>query len=731
MGMRRGATLGVLTGTCLLVLSLAWTAGPVGARQTANDGVIEGVVRSDAGPEAGVWVIAETDDLSTKFAKIVVTDDDGRYLLPELPSATYDLWVRGYGLVDSEKVSGRPGQELSLRAVLAPTPQDAAQIYPANYWYSLVEVPDKSEFPGTGPDGNGISPAMTSQAVWVDRMKQGCQLCHQLGNRITREVDHLDEFDSAVAAWDHRVQTGQRGASMNAGMNRFGRGRGLQMYSEWTERIAAGELPPVPPRPSGVERNLVLTMWDWGVPTAYIHDEIVTDKRNPRVNANGPVYSVDAGHGTLVVTNPYEHTSTELTIPVRVEPETIISRFPNAQLEPSYYYGDELLWGVAPSERSDPHNPMMDAKGRVWMTSTIRGRQVQDWCGEGSDHPSAQYFPLSRSGRHASYYDPATDEFELIDTCFSTHHLQFGEDPDDTLWFSGSGNVVAWINTRLYDETGDERASQGWCPKVLDTNADGRITRPWNEPSEPVDPMRDTRIGGGFYGVIANPIDHTVWGAETGPFPGRLVRVDRGNNPPETCIAEVYEPPSIENPDVNPAATGHAPRGIDVDRNGIIWTALSGSGHMASFDRSQCRVLSGPEATGQHCPEGWTLYPTPGPQMRGVTDPGSGDFHYYNWVDQFNTLGLGENIPIANGSGSDSLLALHPDTGEWTVLRIPYPLGFFSRGLDGRIDDPDGGWKGRGLWANYGGNFNWHIEGGKGTPSKMVHFQLRPDPLAE
>ena len=88
MGMRRGATLGVLTGTCLLVLSLAWTAGPVGARQTANDGVIEGVVRSDAGPEAGVWVIAETDDLSTKFAKIVVTDDDGRYLLPELPSAT-------------------------------------------------------------------------------------------------------------------------------------------------------------------------------------------------------------------------------------------------------------------------------------------------------------------------------------------------------------------------------------------------------------------------------------------------------------------------------------------------------------------------------------------------------------------------------------------------------------------------------------------------------------------
>jgi len=610
MSMRRSVKLGVLGGACLLGVSLAWTAQRVDARQEANDGVgvIHGVVRSDAGPEAGVWVIAETDDTPTKLVKIVVTDDDGRYLLPELPDATYDVWVRGYGLVDSPTVTGRPGQELALRAILAPTPRDAAKIYPANYWYSLIEVPAKSEFPGTGPDGNGIAPGMTSQAAWVDRMKQGCQLCHQLGTRITREVDHLDDFDSTLAAWDHRVQTGQRGASMNGGMNRFGRERGLQMFADWTERIAGGELPPVPPRPSGVERNLVLTMWDWGVPTSYIHDEIVTDKRNPQVNANGPVYSVSAGHGTLVITDPDANSSTELTIPVRVDPETIISRFPSSQLQPSYYYGDDLLWGVDPTERSDPHNPMMDAKGRVWMTSTVRGRQTQDWCREGSDHPSAQYFPLGRSGRHASYFDPATQKFVLVDTCFSTHHLQFGEDPDDTLWFSGGGNVVGWLNTRLYDETGDEQASQGWCPKVLDTNGDGTITRPWNEPGEAVDPTRDTRIGGGFYGIIAHPTDHTVWGSQTGPFPGGIVRLDRGDNPPETCIAEVYEPPSIENPNVDPTKTGHAPRGIDVDRNGIIWTALSGSGHLASFDRSKCRVLNGPDATGQHCPEGWTLY---------------------------------------------------------------------------------------------------------------------------
>ena len=151
---------------------------------------------------------------------------------------------------------------------------------------------------------------------------------------------------------------------------------------------------------------------------------------------------------------------------------------------------------------------------------------------------------------------------------------------------------------------------------------------------------------------------------------------------------------------------------------------------MTSFDRRKCQVLNGPSATGQHCPEGWTLYPVPGPQMQGVTDPGSADFHYYSWVDQFNTLGLGANVPIANGSTSDALLALLPETGEWVILRVPYPMAFYTRGLDGRIDDPDAGWKGRGLWANYGSNYLWHTEGGKGTKSKMVNFQLRPNPLA-
>ena len=711
-----------VAGVAVLVSALSAQQAPAG------DGALRGVVNGAAGPEAGVWVIAETDDLETRFRKIVVTGDDGRFLVPDLPAAGYQVWVRGYGLIDSEPVAARPGDSVTLRATPAGSPREAASVYPANYWYSLLEPPPPGEFPGTGAGGNGISEALRSQAAWVDLTKQGCQLCHQMGNRFTHDTSHLEDFDSAAEAWDHRVRFGQRGAQMSGVLNRFGRDRGLSMYADWSTRIAAGEVPPAPPRPTGAERNVVLTMWEWGDETSYVHDEIVTDKRQPNVNADGLVYGVSITQDTLVITDTARHESRELPIPLRAPLDEVPSFFPTEPgFQPSPYWGEEIIFDGP----GNPHNPMMDARGRVWMTSTIRGRDNPDWCKAGSAHPSARYFPVERSGRQISFYDPATESFTLIDSCYGTHHLQFAEDDQDTLWFSGDPNVVGWLDTRHFDETGDEQASQGWCPTVIDSNGDGRITRPWNEPGEAADPARDTRIPGFSYGIIANPVDGSAWVARTGPFPGRLLRLDRGDNPPESCIAEVYEPPSIENPAIDPANTGHAPRGIDVDRNGLIWTALSGSGHLASFDRTKCRTLNGPQATGQHCPEGWTLYPTPGPQMKGVSDSGSADFHYYNWVDQFDTLGLGANVPIATGSGSDSLLALQPDSGEWVVLRVPYPLGFFARGLDGRIDDPDGGWKGRGLWANYGSNVNWHIEGGKGRRSSIIQFQIRPHPLAE
>src|SRR4029079_4523544 len=108
---------------------------------------IGGTVRGPKGPEAGVWVIAETTDLPTRFNRSVVTDDQGRYVIPDLPKANYQVWVRGYGLVDSPKVPSTPGSPLTLKAVGAPDEKAAAEYYPANYWFAMLNVPAKSEFP--------------------------------------------------------------------------------------------------------------------------------------------------------------------------------------------------------------------------------------------------------------------------------------------------------------------------------------------------------------------------------------------------------------------------------------------------------------------------------------------------------------------------------------------------------------------------------------------------------
>src|SRR5215216_7205827 len=89
------------------------------------------VVNSATGkPEAGVWVIAETK-LGTPYRKIVVTDDQGRFLVPDLPAASYDVWVRGYGLQDSGKTKAERGAQIIVRVANAATPQEAAKIYPA------------------------------------------------------------------------------------------------------------------------------------------------------------------------------------------------------------------------------------------------------------------------------------------------------------------------------------------------------------------------------------------------------------------------------------------------------------------------------------------------------------------------------------------------------------------------------------------------------------------------
>jgi hypothetical protein len=247
-----------------------------------DDNDIAGIVISANGPEAGVWVIAETGEFDTFYARIVVTDDQGRYLIPDLPDANYQVWVRGYGLIDSPKAQSQPGSIVDIAATPAATELDAAEVYPAAYWYSMMGLPSDEELEQI--DG------LNAYLSWMKNM--GCIGCHQLGNKATRTIpESLGEFETHEQAWIRRVSSGQTGGNMLGQLTGRLASLPFKYLADWTERVAAGETPAnTPERPSGLERNVVVTGRDWSDPKAYMHDLSGTDRRDPTVNSYGPLY---------------------------------------------------------------------------------------------------------------------------------------------------------------------------------------------------------------------------------------------------------------------------------------------------------------------------------------------------------------------------------------------------------------------------------------------------------
>ncbi len=670
---------------------------------------IAGVVTSANGPEAGVWVIAETSDFPTTFMRSVVTDDAGQYVIPDLPAAKYRVWVRGYGLVDSGKLPAEPGQHINVTAMVAADAATAAKVYPASSWYAMMKIPPASELEGIVPGGVN---------QYLGLMKNmGCIGCHQLGNLATRTIPkELGEFASSEEAWLRRIQSGQAGPQMTRILAAQLGTIPIKYLADWTDRIAAGELPAAAPaRPQGIERNFVTTVWDWSDEKGYLHDLVSTDRRNPTINAHGPVYgSPELSTDEFPILDPMKNVATVFNAPVRDAGTPSESRNPVQQ--PSPYWGSEAIW----DSKANSHTPMIDHTGRVWYTARIRADANPDFCKQGSKHPSAMLFPMQTAARQLAVYNPQSGKYTFVDTCFSTHHLQFAEDENHTLWTSSGGQVISqvvgWFDTKLFDETGDVQKAQGWTALVLDTNGNGKRDA-YVEPDQPVNPKLDRRINSAIYAVMPNPADGSIWGSVAFGHPGSLLRVDPGTNPPATALTEIYNVP----------LPGFGVRGADIDRNGVVWVSL-GSGHLGEFDRRKCKgPLNGPTATGDHCPEGWSFHPLPGPSFSNV--PGfSVESSYYTWVDQHNTSGLGENVPIATGNLADGLHALV--NGQFVTMRVPYPLGFYAKGLDGRIDDPAAGWKGRGLWTASGDRTPFHHETGQGSKPLVVHFQVRPDPLA-
>ena len=734
--MKRQLIAALFASTCLLIGGSAWAPVSQAAGEeikiVADD--IGGVVTSSKGPEAGVWVVAETKELPTRYIKIVVTDDKGRYVLPDLPKAKYQVWVRGYGLVDSKPVDGTPGNRVDLTAVVAPDAKAAAEYYPAAYWYSLLQPPAASEFPGTGADGNGISKLMVTQQHWLENMKEQCMFCHQLGDKTTRE---LASNGNSVEAWGNRIQMARGDGDIainNAGkglsgqmqnnMAHFGKQRGLKMYADWTDRIAAGAVPKeTPPRPQGVERNAVITIEDWGG-GHFIHDQASSDHRDPHVNAGGPIYGMGTLHGNLEVLDPKTLKTTTIPIP-GVDPV------------------------VAHDETAGVHADEIDQKGRVWMPSIYTEGAEPAWCSDGST-PSSKYYPLGNKKAAAlPMYDPATGKVEVLSICAGGNHSGFTFDKNNTLFMSGDTSVVSWFNTRIWDETHDVKKANGWCPMVLDTSGDGKIDpdhTKWVPPGNALagvsgeeggGPMsaekkaaaavkanagKDTQISRYLYGFTTGK-DGSSWAAAYVPYvPSGLVHLIPGNNPPETCKTEYFEPPMKDG-----KYLAFGVRGVGTDSDGVAWGAFS-SGQVGSFDRRKCKVTNGPTATGQQCPEGWTFYDLPSPKVGNTS--ATSDFVYSEWPDYFNVMGLGKDTHFFPAVNSDSVIALPKGASKFLVFRIPYPMGFYTRGMDFRIDDANAGWKGKVLHATYSSSTLWHQEGGEGEFSKEVAIQMRPNPLA-
>jgi len=712
--MRLKATLYLTVAAIGIAALLAAAPAQLGA-QTAvaidNDD-IGGVVTGANGPEAGVWVIAETTDLPTRYIKSVVTDDQGRYVIPDLPTANYEVWVRGYGLVDSAKMRAKPGQIVNHTAVAAPNERAAAHYYPAIYWYTMMKIPPASDFGGATEIPKNIT-----QDTWRQRMNNvDCIGCHQLGQEATRTVPaQFGQFKSGDEAWMRRTQAGQAGEMMTNRLAGQLGGVPYKYFGDWTDRIAKGEVPKQkPPRPQGVERNLVVTAWEWSTPDKYLHDLIASDRRKPTVNANGPLYgSPEYSTDNMPILDPKTNKVTFFKMPV-ADPNMPESLGPGhaasvKPLQASAYWGDEKLWDT----RANNHNAMFDDKGRVWIAATVRGMDNPAFCKQGSDHPSAKAFPLDKSPRQVAMLDPKTMKYTFVDTCFGTHHPQFGYDADNTLWLSGTGPVAGWINTSILDETGDAAKAQGWAPFVLDTNGNGKIDE-YTEPGKPGEPGKDTRIAGsGPYAVMPHPTDGSVW-YTTNVFAGPpgFLRFD-----PKTNLSEFYALPK--------EAIGL--RGGDIGKDGVVWGSGS-NGTLISFDRRKCKgPLNGPNATGNHCPEGFAFHKYPGPGFEGLENT-SAEASYYTWVDQHNAVGLGENVPISTANLQDGFVAFKD--GQMILMRLPYPMGFYAKGLDARIEDPNAGGKGRGLWSASGDRTPWLNELGKGARPLAVHIQVRPDPLA-
>ena len=277
--------------------------------------------------------------------------------------------------------------------------------------------------------------------------------------------------------------------------------------------------------------------------------------------------------------------------------------------------------------------------------------------------------------------------------------------------------MIGWLNRKMFEETGDEVRSQGWTPFVVDTNGNGRRDA-YVEPGQPTDPAKDTRVAVNTYAVAVSPADGSVWGTVVG-YRGYIVRVVPGSNPTETALTEIYEPPR--------AGLRPARRRRRSQRRVLGVAGQRTSGELRSPQVQGARRE--PTATGAHCPEGWTFSSTARAAVEGrerSRERGGELLHVGRLVRHVRP-----RQERADRDGQpEQLDPRRSSTARFINFTLPYPMGFFAKNVDGRIDNPNAGWKGSALWSTYGTRTMFHLEGGTANRPKAVKIQVRPDPLA-
>ena len=617
--------------------------------------------------------------------------------------------------------AARAGQDRSTsRRRSRRTKAAAAQYYPAIYWYAMLGIPDKSEFPGSARQRH------PNEARRVAGRRQDRRL-----HRLPRARHGGDAHDPAGARPLQELG-GSLGAAHHVGPGDDADGqrrsrastreRALKLFADWTDRIAAGELPPAqPPRPQGVERNVVVTLWDWGNPKAYLHDEISTDKRNPTRQRQRQDLRRDRGeHRPHAGARPGDaradrDAASRCAIRRRRRRRT-------HPMAPSPYWGDEPIWD---SQTSDAQSDARRARPRLVHRAHAAAATIRTSAGKGS---TTRRRRCSRSkARTASCRCTIRrrGKFTLIDTCFTTHHLAFAEDANHTLWTSarrsGEPACSAGSTARCSRRPATSRESQGWTPFVLDTNGNGKRDD-YVEPDQPVDPAKDKRVVAGLYGVAVNPGGRHGLGHRRSAIPGYVVRVNPGRRSDATPRSPKSTSPPTPGLRRRAAATSTATASSGRRSRAAIWRASTAA---------SARAAQRPDRDRQAMPGRLDAVSVPGPAVQATSQ---------NRQRGGELLHLGRPVRHVRPRQERADRHRQPQrraarAGRRQVRRCcacPIRSASTPSGMDGRIDDAQSRLEGpRACGRPSSTRAPFHIEGGKGTRPKVVRFQLRPDPLAD